>query len=154
MPDTTNHIYAYFKGNVIYNHDLDKVSFIDYEYSGYNFQAFDIADHFAEYAGTENIDYSLFPTKEYQLKWLRIYLEEYYDNKQIAVTDELVEKFYCEVNKYVLMSHLFWGMYWILKLIRSHNALHFYLLLKVLGRLYKLKIWKVNLTILYSDYAI
>ncbi len=28
------------------------VSFIDYEYAGYNYQAFDIANHFNEFAGT------------------------------------------------------------------------------------------------------
>lgn len=30
----------------------DSVTFIDYEYGGYNYQAFDIANHFAEFAGT------------------------------------------------------------------------------------------------------
>jgi len=30
---------------------VEKVSFIDFEYVGYNYQAFDIANHFCEYAG-------------------------------------------------------------------------------------------------------
>jgi len=29
----------------------EKVSFIDFEYVGYNYQAFDIGNHFCEYAG-------------------------------------------------------------------------------------------------------
>ena len=30
---------------------LEKISFIDFEYVGYNYLAFDIANHFCEYAG-------------------------------------------------------------------------------------------------------
>ena len=38
-------------GNVIYNEKEDTVTFIDFEYTAYNYQAFDIANHFAEFAG-------------------------------------------------------------------------------------------------------
>lgn len=31
------------------------VRFIDYEYAGYNYQAYDIANHFNEFAGNTNI---------------------------------------------------------------------------------------------------
>jgi len=37
--------------NVIYNAEKNTVTFIDYEYSNYNYQAFDIGNHFAEFAG-------------------------------------------------------------------------------------------------------
>lgn len=37
--------------NVIYNAEKYSVTFIDYEYSSYNFQAFDIGNHFSEFAG-------------------------------------------------------------------------------------------------------
>jgi thiamine kinase-like enzyme len=37
--------------NVIYNAEKSTVTFIDYEYSNYNYQAFDIGNHFAEFAG-------------------------------------------------------------------------------------------------------
>jgi ethanolamine kinase len=37
--------------NVIYNAEKNSVTFIDYEYSNYNYQAFDIGNHFAEFAG-------------------------------------------------------------------------------------------------------
>ena len=80
-------------------------------------------------------DYSLYPSKDYQLKWLRIYLEEkakvqgyhtllylktgwhfaiplfflhVYVSLKIGlghiVTEEQVEKFYVEVNKFALVS--------------------------------------------------
>lgn len=38
-------------GNVIYSADRDQVTFIDYEYAAYNHQAFDIGNHFTEFAG-------------------------------------------------------------------------------------------------------
>lgn len=39
-------------GNVIYSKEEDRVTFIDYEYSGLNYQAYDIGNHFAEFVGT------------------------------------------------------------------------------------------------------
>lgn len=39
--------------NIIYK--SGKVSFIDYEYAGWNYQAFDIGNHFAEFAGLNKI---------------------------------------------------------------------------------------------------
>lgn len=38
-------------GNVIYNKDEGTISFIDYEYAMYNYQAYDIANHFNEFVG-------------------------------------------------------------------------------------------------------
>ncbi|KAG7266340.1 hypothetical protein CRUP_027584 [Coryphaenoides rupestris] len=37
------------------------VRFIDYEYSSYNYQAFDIGNHFNEFAGMSELDYGLYP---------------------------------------------------------------------------------------------
>ena len=37
--------------NVLHNQVENKVTFIDFEYAAYNLQAFDIANHFAEFAG-------------------------------------------------------------------------------------------------------
>lgn len=38
-------------GNVIYEKSTNRITFIDYEYAGQNFQAFDIGNHFTEFAG-------------------------------------------------------------------------------------------------------
>lgn len=38
-------------GNILYDASAEKVTFIDYEYADYNFQAFDIGNHFTEFAG-------------------------------------------------------------------------------------------------------
>ncbi|XP_013013470.1 ethanolamine kinase 2 isoform X1 [Cavia porcellus] len=39
--------------NIIYDSAKGRVQFIDYEYTGYNYQAFDIGNHFNEFAGPE-----------------------------------------------------------------------------------------------------
>ena len=41
--------------NVIYNSKKKTVTFIDYEYSNVNYQAFDIGNHFAEFAGKRQL---------------------------------------------------------------------------------------------------
>lgn len=38
-------------GNILYDRFKNKVIFIDFEYADYNYQAFDIGNHFAEFAG-------------------------------------------------------------------------------------------------------
>lgn len=38
-------------GNVIYNKEEETISFIDYEYAAYCYQAYDIANHFNEFVG-------------------------------------------------------------------------------------------------------
>lgn len=48
-------------GNVIYTEALNKVTFIDYEYAEYNYQGFDIGNHFTEFAG--NLFFYIQPLK-------------------------------------------------------------------------------------------
>uniref|UniRef100_A0A8C4WUN3 ethanolamine kinase n=1 Tax=Eptatretus burgeri TaxID=7764 RepID=A0A8C4WUN3_EPTBU len=94
--------------NVIFNED------IDYEYSGYNYQAYDIGNHFNEFAGVSDVDYSLYPSKEFQLGWLRTYLVAFHGF--IGRTDgppsaRDVEKLYVQVSKFSLVSNFFWGLW-------------------------------------------
>ena len=109
-------------GNIIYNKDSDKeIKFIDYEYSCINYQAYDIANHFNEFAGVDSPDYSLFPTKEYQLQWLTIYLKHFYEmvnqfykddeNKHLIFSEERLNQFYEEVKNFTLASHLMWAIW-------------------------------------------
>ena len=62
--------------NIVYSKTNDQVSFIDFEYSDYNYQAFDIANHFTEFCGVDEFDPSLYPSKEFQLKWIERYLRQ------------------------------------------------------------------------------
>lgn len=116
-------------GNIIYNKEKDLIKFIDYEYGQLNFQAYDIANHFNEYAGVDNPDYTFFPNKDFQMKWLKLYLTAFYNlanayhadqaDKQITVDSDLVEGFYTEVNKFTSASHLLWSIW---SLIQAQNS--------------------------------
>ncbi|XP_011501489.1 PREDICTED: ethanolamine kinase 1 [Ceratosolen solmsi marchali] len=104
--------------NILYNQKENKVTFIDFEYAAYNIQAFDIANHFAEFAGVENPDFSLYPDEELQKSWLRIYLETYKNTSEISEED--VTELYKQVNQFVLLAHFFWGCW---ALIQSQYSL-------------------------------
>ncbi|XP_044137237.1 ethanolamine kinase 1 [Bufo gargarizans] len=99
--------------NIIYNAKTDEAQFIDYEYSGYNYQAYDIGNHFNEFAGVNEADYSLYPGRALQVQWLRAYLEAYQDFKGIKteVSEIEVERLYVQVNQFSLASHFFWGLW-------------------------------------------
>ncbi|XP_072886785.1 ethanolamine kinase 2 isoform X2 [Hemitrygon akajei] len=101
--------------NIIYNEKEGWVKFIDYEYSSYNYQAFDIGNHFNEFAGVNEVDYSLYPDESLQMQWLRTYLEacKQFTKKGGEVTDNEVHTLYVQVNKFSLASHFFWG-FWAL----------------------------------------
>nr|XP_034369171.1 ethanolamine kinase 2 isoform X2 [Arvicanthis niloticus] len=94
--------------NIIYDSDKGHVRFIDYEYAGYNYQAFDIGNHFNEFAGVNEVDYSRYPAREIQLQWLRYYLEA---QKGTAASPREVEQLYVQVNKFALASHFFWALW-------------------------------------------
>lgn len=59
--------------------------------------------------GMDNIDYSRFPDKEYQMDWLRIYLECYNERRGCARKEPAqhdLDVLYIQVNKFVLVCVL------------------------------------------------
>lgn len=58
-----------------------------------------------------DIDYTLYPPKEYQLKWIFVYLTHYHRDDSTVITDEYVQQIYANVNKFALVSHFYW-MLW------------------------------------------
>ncbi|ETN67618.1 choline/ethanolamine kinase [Anopheles darlingi] len=112
-------------GNVIYDKDHEKVSFIDYEYAGVNHQAFDIGNHFAEFAGIDEIDYERYPSREFQLRWLTEYLLEYhgYDKYLPGKVEDEAEYLYVQVNQYALAAHFMWAVWALVQ--AEHSAIDF-----------------------------
>ncbi|CAB3224945.1 unnamed protein product [Arctia plantaginis] len=110
-------------GNIIYDKDEDKIHFIDYEYASYSYQAYDIANHFNEFVGItiEDIDYNRYPSKEFQLRWLNVYLNEYLDNNK--ATDEEVSAVYLDVQRLSLLSHFLWGIWSLVQY--EHSSIDF-----------------------------
>ncbi|KAM3968238.1 ethanolamine kinase 1 [Aphomia sociella] len=98
-------------GNVIYNQDEGTIAFIDFEYATYNYQAFDIANHFNEFVGLsiEDIDYKRYPSKEFQTSWIKVYLSEYLDVDTPSESE--IKKVYTEVQRHALASHFLWGVW-------------------------------------------
>ncbi|XP_057669731.1 ethanolamine kinase 1 [Diorhabda carinulata] len=107
-------------GNVIYNEQENKVTFIDYEYAAPNYQSFDIANHFAEFVGLDKFDYSLYPDKKFQTSWIRTYLTELEGREP---TDEQIETIYVQVTKTVLLTHIFWGIWSLVQ--AEHSTIDF-----------------------------
>ncbi|XP_038561764.1 ethanolamine kinase 1-like isoform X2 [Micropterus salmoides] len=103
--------------NIIYNHKEGMVKFIDYEYADYNYQAFDIGNHFNEFAGVNDINCSLYPSRELQRDWLMAYLESYKQSTghEVTVTEAEVTQLYIQVCKFSLASNFFWGLWAILQ---------------------------------------
>nr|XP_054588770.1 ethanolamine kinase 1 isoform X2 [Nothobranchius furzeri] len=107
--------------NIIYNQKEGEgnrtVKFIDYEYADYNYQAFDIGNHFNEFAGVTDVDYSQYPSHELQRDWLTAYLESYKHNtgREVTVSEAEVTQLYVEVCKFSLASNFFWGLWAILQ---------------------------------------
>ncbi|XP_026765148.1 ethanolamine kinase [Galleria mellonella] len=98
-------------GNVIYNQREGTIAFIDFEYAAYNYQAFDIANHFNEFVGLsiDDIDYKRYPNKEFQTSWIKVYLTEYWDG--VTPNESDIEKLYTEVQQHALASHFLWGVW-------------------------------------------
>ncbi|CAL8263856.1 unnamed protein product [Merluccius merluccius] len=103
--------------NIIYNHKEGTVKFIDYEYADYNYQAFDIGNHFNEFAGLSDMDYSRYPSRELQREWLTAYLESYSQatGRPASATEGEVTTLYIQVCKFSLASNFYWGLWAILQ---------------------------------------
>ncbi|RLN85089.1 hypothetical protein BBJ28_00001104 [Nothophytophthora sp. Chile5] len=114
-------------GNILHNDDWDRVQIIDYEYGGYNFRAFDFANHFCENCGFE-LDLALYPGVEKQFAFFKAYMSTAAPKllAQLEANRESKAFFhalYDVVNRYALASHLFWG-YWAL-VQAAHSKIDF-----------------------------
>ncbi|XP_004488529.1 probable ethanolamine kinase [Cicer arietinum] len=98
-------------GNIMINHEEDKLYFIDYEYASYNYRGFDIGNHFAEYAGFD-CDFSLYPNRNEQFHFFRHYLQP---ERPQEVPQKDLEALYIEANTYALASHLFWALWGLIQ---------------------------------------
>ncbi|EGD83116.1 hypothetical protein PTSG_12075 [Salpingoeca rosetta] len=95
--------------NVIIAHDSKgtDVQFIDYEYGGVNYCAYDIANHFNEFAGldVETIDYSRCPGEDFRRQWVTAYLHARDDD----ATETHVNRLLKDISIFTHVSHLYWG---------------------------------------------
>ena len=112
--------------NILFEEKTDKIKFIDFEYSGYNYNCYDIGNHFAEYAGITGVDYSRYPSKEYQVKWIRDYLEKIYSlqgKDPSSIPESEANTLYIGVNLSALAAHLYWALWSVYQ--ASNSAIEF-----------------------------
>lgn len=93
--------------NIIYDAASDRMCFIDYEYANFNHRAFDIANHFCEYAGLD-FDYTLFPSLDVQRRFATAYLTTL---QNTTPSSAAVEALLNEVHHFVPVSHFIWGLW-------------------------------------------
>jgi ethanolamine kinase len=72
--------------NILFHTDTDCIQLIDFEYGGFNYAAFDIANHWNEYAGGTEPgtlpNYDWLPTMEQQRSFLKAYLTQVHASEQ------------------------------------------------------------------------
>jgi ethanolamine kinase len=77
-----------------------------------NYYLYDIANHFVEYAGVENADFTIYPTRNEQKRWLKFYFQTRPVNDQI-INDDLCHL----IDQFSGLAHLMWGLW---ALVQSH----------------------------------
>ncbi|KJH44282.1 Choline/ethanolamine kinase [Dictyocaulus viviparus] len=101
--------------NILFDPISEQVRFLDYEYADYNYAIFDLANHFCEYAGVENPDYSRCPNERYRREFLRMYLEERFGKVDDNRLNQLTER--CVL--FQALAHLLWSSW---SIVQSQNS--------------------------------
>ncbi|KAL9597264.1 MAG: hypothetical protein Q9219_005245 [cf. Caloplaca sp. 3 TL-2023] len=92
---------------------IETVSFIDYEYATPAPAAFDLANHFAEWAGFE-CNYKAIPTRSVRRAFLEEYLRSYKSHASLpspAGDDTHLNTLFDEVDIYRGVPGLYWGVW-------------------------------------------
>lgn len=107
--------------NIMKHNETGEIHLIDFEYGGLNYAAFDIANHFNEFAGgpekkNGEPDYELFPNDNEQKLFIDAYVQEMRSMLPEGETSELSleeesELLLAEVHKFILANHLYWGLW-------------------------------------------
>ena len=97
-------------GNIMVEAGTGKIQLIDFEYGTMNFVAFDLANHFNEWAGgTDNgvPEYTLLPSKESMVEFVSQYVKERNENGANLNVEKLLD----EVEKFMWVNNIYWGLW-------------------------------------------
>lgn len=100
---------------------------IDFEYSGFNFQAFDIANFFCEHVMDYthpkypfySANHANYPCQDEQRLFAAVYLSEYLETTVYPSDEHMVQPLLEVVNQFTQVSHMLWGLW---SIIRSPQA--------------------------------
>ena len=101
---------------------VGRVSFIDYEYAVPCPAAFDIANHFSEWAGYQ-CDYNLLPTQETRRRFVKEYLKNYsqYTPLDPGTIDTVLEDLLVDIDRYRGIPGFYWGCQALIQAMISDN---------------------------------
>jgi len=94
-----------------------RVAMIDYEYGGYNPQAYDLANHVCEYLADYHhpthpeLAHHTYPTPESRAMFLRAYLESWHGAARPAISDADIAQLDRQVQAYRAASHWVWALW-------------------------------------------
>merc|ERR550525_907931 len=102
------------------------VKVIDYEYSGYNFRAFDFGNFFNELMIDNyfkdppffKIDEAEYPSKEYRMRFVKEYMkgmEKVVEEVEADELENVVEKRVMAIEYGCLLSHFWWAIWGIVE---------------------------------------
>eukprot|EP01006_Ploeotia_vitrea_P059119 TRINITY_DN71197_c0_g1_i1.p1 TRINITY_DN71197_c0_g1~~TRINITY_DN71197_c0_g1_i1.p1 ORF type:complete len:369 (-),score=62.57 TRINITY_DN71197_c0_g1_i1:149-1153(-) len=106
-------------GNIIWQEETKKLSFIDFEYTCWNYALYDVGNNFDEWMGLE-VDLKKFPSAELQTVFVEAYLQE--ANKlsgKEPPTAEQVERARKICLLMAIASHAVWGLW---AFIQANNS--------------------------------
>ena len=128
--------------NILYNISDNSIHFIDIEFAGSNYAAYDIANQIVQTCEFESYDNPKFdfindlPSKDFQLDWL----SKYYTELNLEKTIEEILDTYNLVQKFILCSHLCWGSFALVQ--DKHSKIDFKFKFYAKERLQEYSRWK------------
>lgn len=109
-------------GNIIIHRDEAEptVNFIDYEYATPSPAAFDLANHFAEWAGFD-CDHSAVPTRAQRHAFVSEYIKAYFKlASPVADVEEETRKLMLEVDVFRGVPGFYWGIWALIQAMISN----------------------------------
>ncbi|KAG1149798.1 hypothetical protein G6F37_004528 [Rhizopus arrhizus] len=120
-------------GNVLQLEKTGELVIVDFEYAGYNARGYDIANHFCEWMYNYHSDQPAvmnkdqYPTKEEQISFLTAYINttsKFSKQSKDCIDIKELER---EVDMYVMVSHLFWGLWGLFQANQSEIDFDYFL---------------------------
>eukprot|EP01028_Stygiella_incarcerata_P008631 TRINITY_DN381_c0_g5_i1.p1 TRINITY_DN381_c0_g5~~TRINITY_DN381_c0_g5_i1.p1 ORF type:complete len:337 (+),score=80.10 TRINITY_DN381_c0_g5_i1:185-1195(+) len=103
-------------GNFILSPSEKQAHLVDYEYAGYNYTCYELANHFCEFADFIDQDYSQLPSSSSMHIFLYLYLRA---RGGIEITADLLKKMENEIEIFSMASHFWWGLWALIQLVHS-----------------------------------
>lgn len=101
------------EGNIMYNRVDGSLSLIDFEYAGYNYTSYDIANHFCEWMFSYDIDetpyFKYLPSQWPSDKTIRTFLSAYFHCQKCD--QELIDFKINEIKQFSFVSSVYWALW-------------------------------------------